>query len=52
MNIAKLSPRETPYLDRLQKAVEGLPAKESEFIDVMMGQVDTTKFIAADYGIG
>ncbi|HEY9174288.1 MAG TPA: methyltransferase MtaB domain-containing protein, partial [Verrucomicrobiae bacterium] len=48
----KLSPREVPYLDRLQKIVEELPAKETEFIDAMMGQVDTTRFVAADYGIG
>jgi methanol--5-hydroxybenzimidazolylcobamide Co-methyltransferase len=48
----KLSPREVPYLDRLQKTVEALPAKETEFVDAMMGQVDTTKFVAADYGIG
>jgi hypothetical protein len=39
-------------LDRLQKAVEALPAKETEFISEMMAEVDTTKFVAADYGIG
>ena len=25
---------------------------EAEFIDEMMGQVDTSKFVAADYGLG
>jgi len=48
----KLNPREVPYLDRLQKSVEATPAKEAEFIDTMMGQVDTTKFVPADYEIG
>lgn len=48
----KLGPREVPYLDRLQRTVEALPAKEAEFIDAMMGEVDTTKFVAADYEIG
>jgi methanol--5-hydroxybenzimidazolylcobamide Co-methyltransferase len=48
----KLSPRELPWLDRLQKTIDSLPASEPEFIDDMMGKVDTAKFIPADYGIG
>ena len=48
----KIRAREVPYLDRLQRTVEGLPAKEPEFIDEMMAEVDTTKFVAADYEIG
>jgi methanol---5-hydroxybenzimidazolylcobamide Co-methyltransferase len=48
----RLQPREIPWLDRMQKAVEVLPAKEAEFIEEMMDQVDTTKFVAADYEIG
>ena len=48
----KIQPREVPWLDRLQKAVEALPAKEAEFIDEMMAEVDTAKFVAADYEIG
>jgi len=47
----KVHPRELPWLDRLEKTVEALPEKEAEFIDEMMGQVDTTKFVAADYEI-
>ncbi len=47
-----LQPREVPWLDRLQKTVEALPAKESEFITEMMAEVDTTKFVPADYEIG
>jgi methanol---5-hydroxybenzimidazolylcobamide Co-methyltransferase len=48
----KIHPREVPYLDRLQNTVEALPSKEPEFIDEMMAEVDTTKFVAADYEIG
>jgi len=48
----KLQPREVPWLDRLQKSVEALPAKEADFVDEMMTEVDTTKFVAADYEIG
>ena len=45
----KLHPREVPYLDRIQKVVEAMPTSETEFIGQMMGEVDTTKFVAADY---
>jgi methanol--5-hydroxybenzimidazolylcobamide Co-methyltransferase len=48
----KLPPRELPWLDRLQETLETLPAGEEQFISEMMGQVDTSKFIAADYGLG
>ncbi len=45
----KIHKRELPWLDRMQKTLEALPAGESQFIDEMMGTVDTTKFVAADY---
>jgi methanol--5-hydroxybenzimidazolylcobamide Co-methyltransferase len=45
----KIHKRELPWLDRMQKTLEELPAAESQFIDEMMGTVDTTKFVAADY---
>jgi len=48
----KIHPREVPWLDRLQQTVEALPAKETEFIDEMMAEVDTTKFVPGDYEIG
>ena len=48
----KIHPREVPYLDRLQRTIEALPAKETEFVDEMMAEVDTTKFVAGDYEIG
>ena len=38
-----------PWLDRIQKAVETIPANESEFIGEMMGLVDTARFVAGDY---
>jgi methanol--5-hydroxybenzimidazolylcobamide Co-methyltransferase len=47
----KIHPRELPWLNRIQEAVETIPAGESEFIDEMMGIVDTNKFVAADYGL-
>jgi methanol--5-hydroxybenzimidazolylcobamide Co-methyltransferase len=47
----KIHPREVPWLDRIQKSVETIPSNETEFIGEMMGQVDTTKFIAADYNL-
>jgi methanol--5-hydroxybenzimidazolylcobamide Co-methyltransferase len=48
----KIPPREVSWLDRLQKSIEALPAGESEFITEMIGLVDTSKFIPAEYGIG
>ena len=46
-----IHPREIPWLDRIQKVVEGLPTSESQFIDAMMGAVDTTRFVAKDYDL-
>jgi methanol---5-hydroxybenzimidazolylcobamide Co-methyltransferase len=48
----KLHPREVPWLDRMEKTLDTLPASEAEFIAQMMGTVDTTKFQAADYALG
>jgi len=47
----KLHPREIPWLDRIQKCVETIPSSENEFIGEMMSRVDTSKFVAADYGL-
>ncbi len=46
-----LPPREVPYLDRMRKTLEAMPSTETEFISEMMGEVDTTKFVAADYDL-
>ncbi|HXP63052.1 MAG TPA: methyltransferase MtaB domain-containing protein [Dongiaceae bacterium] len=48
----KLPPRELPWLERLQTSLDSLPDHESQFIDLMMAQVDTTRFRAADYDLG
>jgi methanol--5-hydroxybenzimidazolylcobamide Co-methyltransferase len=47
----KIHARELPWLDRMQQAIEHIPATEAEFIGQMMGEVDTTKFVAADYDL-
>ena len=47
----KIAQRELPWLDTMQDAVEGLPAKEDDFINQMMPLVDTTKFVAKDYDL-
>lgn len=47
----KIPAREVPWLDRLRAALEALPATETEFIAQMLGEVDTTKFIAQDYDL-
>jgi methanol--5-hydroxybenzimidazolylcobamide Co-methyltransferase len=49
--LLKIHTREIPWLDRIQKGVESLPPSENEFINEMMGTVDTTKFVPADYGL-
>jgi methanol---5-hydroxybenzimidazolylcobamide Co-methyltransferase len=48
----KLAPREVPWLQKLQRVLEELPATEVEFIAQMMAEVDATKFVAADYEVG
>jgi methanol--5-hydroxybenzimidazolylcobamide Co-methyltransferase len=47
----KIDVREVPWLDMMEMSVEDLPEDEDEFIAQMMQQVDTTKFIAAEYEI-
>lgn len=47
----KILPRELPWLERIQKAVEALPADEEQFIAETMPRLDTSRFVAADYGL-
>ncbi|MEI8043737.1 MAG: methyltransferase MtaB domain-containing protein, partial [Verrucomicrobiota bacterium] len=47
----KLLPREVPWLDRMQKAVEAVPSNEVDFINEMMEELDTTRFLATDYDL-
>jgi methanol--5-hydroxybenzimidazolylcobamide Co-methyltransferase len=43
--------RETVWLDTMSEALAGLPTDESAFIDRMLGEVDTTRFQLAEYGL-
>ncbi len=47
----KILPREVPWLDRMRKTLEALPATEAEFIDEVMATVDTRKFVPGDYDL-
>jgi len=47
----KLAPREVPLLEAIAMSVEELPTREDAFIAQMMGVVDTSKFVARDYGL-
>jgi methanol--5-hydroxybenzimidazolylcobamide Co-methyltransferase len=51
-NRLKIPPREIPWLGRIQTSLESLPDDESQFIDLMMAHVDTTRFRAAEYDLG
>jgi methanol--5-hydroxybenzimidazolylcobamide Co-methyltransferase len=45
----KLTPRELTWVSRLQETLDSLPAAEAQFIDEMMGSLDTSKFVPQDY---
>ena len=45
----KVDDREVSWLAMMREAVESLPEKQERFIGQMMGQVDTSKFIPAEY---
>jgi methanol--5-hydroxybenzimidazolylcobamide Co-methyltransferase len=45
----KIPEREAGWLDTMEEAVNALPAREGDFINQMLGLVDTTKFVAKDY---
>ena len=47
----KISPREMPWLDRMQQTLEALPVREDQFISEMMAELDTSRFIPQDYEI-
>ncbi|MBU0638457.1 MAG: methanol--corrinoid methyltransferase [Planctomycetes bacterium] len=47
----RISEREQPWLDRIGTAVNALPDDENAFIGRMLEQVDTTRFIPAEYGL-
>ena len=47
----KLADRETPWLDTMDQSLDDLPDNESAFIEQMMGVVDTSRFVPAEYGL-
>lgn len=47
----KISELELPWLDTMRETVEELPTAEGEFINQMMGTVDTEKFVPKDYDL-
>ncbi len=46
-----IAERELMWLDTMDDALAGLPGDESVFIDRMLGEVDTSRFIASEYGL-
>jgi methanol---5-hydroxybenzimidazolylcobamide Co-methyltransferase len=46
-----LAQREVVWLDRIEKALDALPDDEPTFIRHRMNEVDTTRFVAAEYEI-
>lgn len=45
----RIEDRELPWLDMMASAVESMPETEDKFIGEMMDEVETDKFVAADY---
>jgi hypothetical protein len=48
----RIAPRELPWLDRMEKSLDNLPDTEAAFIAQMLGELDLTRFVPADYDIG
>lgn len=46
-----IHPRELPWLDRMETALDSVPSSEAAFIGEMMAEVDTTRFVPAEYGL-
>ena len=47
----KIADREIGWLDTMEEQVASLPARADEFIDQMLGVVDTSKFVPGDYDL-
>ena len=45
----KLNDRETPYLDMMTDALDGMPDTADAFVPQQIGMLDTTKFVPAEY---
>ena len=48
----RIPARELPWLDRLEQSLETLPDSEVAFTQEMLGVLDSTRFISADYDLG
>jgi hypothetical protein len=48
----KLAARELPWLDRMERVLDGLPEREGDFIEQMLGEVDTTRFVGGTMSWG
>ena len=49
--VLRVPEREQPWIDTLTETLEALPTSESAFIDRMLGEVDTSRFNLAEYGL-
>jgi methanol--5-hydroxybenzimidazolylcobamide Co-methyltransferase len=47
----KIDPREASWLDRMEDDLDDLPDTEEEFVEEMMEEVDTDKFVPSDYDL-
>lgn len=47
----RIPARELVWLDTMDEALAGLPGSESQFIDQMLAEVDTSKFVLSEYGL-
>ena len=47
----KIDPKEFTWLDRMDQELDDLPDTEAEFIEEMMEDVDTDKFLPEDYDL-
>ncbi len=48
MNLPEM---ETAYIPILKEDLEAIPAAESEFIEMMLPQLDQSQYIPAEYGL-
>ncbi|HRR32830.1 MAG TPA: methyltransferase MtaB domain-containing protein [Kiritimatiellia bacterium] len=47
----RIDEREIQWLDTMDEALAALPRDESRFIDQMLAEVDTSKFVLSEYGL-
>ena len=47
----KIPAKDMAFIDSVESQIENMPASEENFIAEMMAEIDTSKFVAGDYGI-